>query len=78
MSVLHRVLNVIVMQHSTLLVDLFNVHVTLDFQEMEQYAQVQKNTKIIKLLNLLYNYYFFYIAKYYRYTRMLFRNFTIS
>ena len=42
------------MQHAAKLVDLFNVHVTMDFQEMEQRAQVEKYTSIIKLLNLLF------------------------
>ena len=41
-----RVLNVTVMQHATTLVDLFIVHVTMDFQEMEQSAQVQKFTNL--------------------------------
>ena len=40
MSVLYQILNVTVMQHATTLVGLFNVHVTMDFQEMELYAQV--------------------------------------
>ena len=43
------------MQHATTLVDRFNVYVRVDFQEMEQDAQVQKYTKIIKFLSLLYN-----------------------
>ena len=38
MSVLHR--HVPVMQHAATLMDLFNVHVTMDFQEMEQLARV--------------------------------------
>ena len=54
MNVLYRVLNVTVMQHATILLDRFNVHVTMDFQEMEQYAQVQKYTNIIKLMNVLF------------------------
>ena len=54
MNVLYRVLNVTVMQHATILMDRFNVHVTMDFQEMEQCAQVQKYTNIIKLLNVLF------------------------
>ena len=54
MNVLYRVLNVTVMQHATILMDRFNVHVTMDFQEMEQCAQVQKYTSIIKLLNSLF------------------------
>ena len=41
MSVLYRVLNVKVMQHATTLVDLFNVHVTMDLAEMEQVAKVR-------------------------------------
>ena len=52
MNVLYRVLNVTVMQHATILMDRFNVHVTMDFQEMEQCAQVQKYSKILKLLSL--------------------------
>ena len=40
MSVLYQFLNVTVMQHAKTLVDLFNVYVTMDFQEMELYAQV--------------------------------------
>ena len=52
MNVLYRFLNVTVMQHATILMDLSNVHVTMDFQEMEQCAQVQKYTNIIKLLNV--------------------------
>ena len=54
MNVLYRILDVTVMLHATILLDLFNVHVTMDFQEMEQCAQVQKYTSIIKLLNLLF------------------------
>ena len=54
MNVLYRVHNVTVMQHATILVDLLNVHVTMDFHEMEQCAQVQKFQNIIKLLNLLF------------------------
>ena len=52
MSVLYQVLNVTVMQQATTLADLFNVHVTMDFQEMERCAQVQKYSKIMQLLNL--------------------------
>ena len=54
MNMLYRVLNVTVMQHATILMDRFNVHVTMDFQEMEQCAPVQKYTIIIKLLNILF------------------------
>ena len=54
MNVLYRFLNVTVMQHATILMDRFNVHVTMDFQEMEQCAQVQKYTNIIELLNVLF------------------------
>ena len=59
MSVLCQFLNVTVMQHAATLVDLFNVYVRVDFQEMEQDARVQKYTKIIKFLSLLYNWYYF-------------------
>ena len=38
MSVLHH--HVPAMQHAATLMDPFNVHVTMDFQEMEQLAQV--------------------------------------
>ena len=55
MSVLCQFLNVTVMQHAATLVDRFNVYVRVDFQEMEQDARVQKYTKIIKFLSLLYN-----------------------
>ena len=54
MNVLYRVLNVTVMQPAILLMDRFNVHVTMDSQEMEQCAQVQKYTIVIKLLNILF------------------------
>ena len=52
MNVLYPVLNVTVMQHATILLDRFNVHVTMDFHEMEQCAQVQKYSNVMKLLNL--------------------------
>ena len=41
MSVLYRLFNVTVMQHAATLVDLFNVHVTMDLAEMEQVAKVR-------------------------------------
>ena len=52
MNVLYRVLNVTVMQHATILMDLFNVYVTMDFMEMEQCAQVEKYSKTMHFLNL--------------------------
>ena len=41
MNVLYRFLNVTVMQHATILMDRFNVHVTMDLAEMEQVAKVR-------------------------------------
>ena len=41
MNVLYRVLDVTVMLHATILMDLFNVHVIMDLAETEQVAKVR-------------------------------------
>ena len=53
MSVFHH--HVPAMQHVATLMDPFNVHVTMDFQEMEQLAQVYRYCKHVKLINYMYH-----------------------
>ena len=52
MSVLHH--HVILMQHAVILMDPFNVHVTMDLAEMEQLAQVGRYLENIELMNYMY------------------------
>ena len=52
MSVRHH--HVILMQHAVILMDPFNVHVTMDLAEMEQLAQVGRYFENIELMNYMY------------------------